>query len=67
MTSLKQTFGTRLTSSNGPSEVCYTLQEIADMMDVTKERVRQIEAKALIKVKQRFHALGHTPANLFNL
>ena len=27
-----------------------TLQEIADMMNVTRERIRQIEAKALRKV-----------------
>jgi len=30
-----------------------TLEEIASMFDVTRERVRQIEAKALKKVRQR--------------
>ena len=30
-----------------------TLEEIADMMDVTRERIRQIEAKALRKLRQR--------------
>jgi DNA-directed RNA polymerase sigma subunit (sigma70/sigma32) len=30
-----------------------TLQEIASMMDLTKERVRQIETKALIKLRRK--------------
>ena len=30
-----------------------TLEEIADMMDVTRERIRQIEAKALRKLRQQ--------------
>ena len=30
----------------------YTLQEIADLMDVSRERARQIEAQAIKKLKQ---------------
>ena len=30
----------------------FTLQEIASMMDLTKERVRQIEARALLKLRR---------------
>ena len=32
---------------------CYTLEEIAEAMGVTRERVRQIEFKALRKVRHR--------------
>jgi len=35
-----------------------TLEEIASMFDVTRERVRQIEAKALKKVRQRLISRG---------
>ena len=66
MATTKHTFSNRLTTSNAPSETNYTLQEIADMMDITKERVRQIEAKALNKLRQRLHGLGHTQSNLLN-
>jgi len=37
-----------------------TLQEIADALDLTKERVRQIEAKALLKLKKTLIAKGWT-------
>jgi DNA-directed RNA polymerase sigma subunit (sigma70/sigma32) len=66
MATTKHTFSNRLTTSNAPSETNYTLQEIADMIDVTKERVRQIEAKALNKLRQRLRSLGHTQNNLLN-
>lgn len=35
-----------------------TLEEIANMMDVTRERIRQIEAKALRKLRQRLITKG---------
>lgn len=35
-----------------------TLQEIADCFNVTRERIRQIEAKALRKVRQRLIQRG---------
>ena len=36
---------------------CYTLEEIAEAMGVTRERVRQIEFKALRKVRHRLGLL----------
>ncbi len=33
-----------------------TLQEIADAMNLTRERVRQIEAKALTKLRKKMQA-----------
>ena len=38
-------------SNNASSAL--TLQEIADAMNLTRERVRQIEAKALTKLRKR--------------
>tara|TARA_Y100000004_G_C8868636_1_gene392251 strand:+ start:216 stop:440 length:225 start_codon:yes stop_codon:yes gene_type:complete len=35
----------------------HTLEEIADAMGVTKERVRQIEAQALRKFRRRFQQI----------
>jgi transcriptional regulator len=35
-----------------------TLEEIADMMGITRERVRQIEKKALAKMRRRLQAQG---------
>ena len=35
-----------------------TLNEIADMLDLTRERVRQIEAKALMKLRQKMQTSG---------
>ena len=34
--------------------VCYTLNEIAEMFGLTRERIRQLEAKALRKLRCRF-------------
>jgi DNA-directed RNA polymerase sigma subunit (sigma70/sigma32) len=35
-----------------------SLESIGDMMDVTRERVRQIEAKALRKLRHALHRRG---------
>lgn len=50
------------TSLNQAGRDRLTLQEIASMMDLTRERVRQIEANALIKAKiiLRARALSST-------
>jgi len=37
-----------------------TLQEVADCFDITRERVRQIEAKALRKLKVKLLQKGIT-------
>lgn len=36
----------------------YTLEEIADMMNLTRERVRQIEANALRKLRRALRLRG---------
>lgn len=47
---------------------CYTLQEIAAVMGITRERVRQIEMKALRTFRNRLHVLikseGVSPSEL---
>jgi DNA-directed RNA polymerase sigma subunit (sigma70/sigma32) len=43
-------------SNNASSAL--TLQEIADAMSLTRERVRQIEAKALTKLRKKMQAKG---------
>jgi len=42
-----------------------TLQEIADAMNLTRERVRQIEAKAIRKLRQKMTELNVGPKNLY--
>lgn len=35
-----------------------TLQEIAKVMNLSKERIRQIEAKGLMQMRKKFNSLG---------
>jgi len=41
-----------------------TLHQVADMLDLTRERVRQIEAKALMKIRKRLEAKGVRASDL---
>jgi DNA-directed RNA polymerase sigma subunit (sigma70/sigma32) len=43
-----------------------TLQEIADAMNLTRERVRQIEAKAIRKLRQKMAKLKIGPNDLLS-
>ncbi len=49
---------------NSYEQSTYTLREIALMMDLTKERVRQIEAKALNRFRQKLFSLGYKESDL---
>lgn len=40
-----------------------TLQEIADAMSLSKERIRQIEAKARRNFRKKFEEMQISPAN----
>ncbi len=43
----------------------FTLQELANRMDLSKERLRQIEARALMKLRCNLAIKNITPADLF--
>ena len=51
-------------SNNSSSAL--TLQEIADAMNLTRERVRQIEAKAIRKLRQKMTELNVGSNDLLN-
>ena len=53
------------TSLNQAGRDGLTLQEIASIMDLTKERVRQIEAKALIKLRRKLQGAQLGPSNIY--
>ena len=44
-----------------------TLQEIANALYLTRERVRQIEAKALTKLRKKMQAKGIKASDLIDL
>lgn len=41
-----------------------TLSEVADMLSIGKERVRQIEARALTKLRNKLHEKGIKPSDV---
>jgi len=41
-----------------------TLHEVADVLNLTRERVRQIEAKALTKLRKHLQERGIKPSDL---
>lgn len=43
-----------------------TLHEVADSLGLTRERVRQIEAKALLKLRKHLLECGIKPSDLLN-
>ena len=40
------------------NQTTYTLEEVAEMMGVTRERVRQIQQKALMKIRRKLSREG---------
>jgi DNA-directed RNA polymerase sigma subunit (sigma70/sigma32) len=54
----------RVWSLNSTYSAC-TLHEVADMLGLTRERVRQIESKALAKIRKRLQEQGLTASDLF--
>jgi hypothetical protein len=42
-----------------------TLQEIADILGTSRERVRQIEQRALGKIRRKLRAMGYKPDDFF--
>lgn len=47
-----------LHTNTSPGQAHLTLNEIADMLDLTRERVRQIEARALLKLRRKMQING---------
>jgi hypothetical protein len=48
-----------------PMGMNMTLQEIADILGTSRERVRQIEQRALGKLRRKLTAMGYTSEDLF--
>ena len=48
-----------------PMGMNMTLQEIADVLGTSRERARQIEQRALGKLKRRLLAQGYKPEDFF--
>ena len=51
---------------NNNASSALTLQEIADAMNLTRERVRKIEAKAIRKLRQKMTELKIGPNDLLS-
>jgi hypothetical protein len=45
----------------------YTLEEVGEQMRITRERVRQIETKGMLKLSSELRAFAHQEASLFTL
>lgn len=56
--------GGRKPSSPTVDERHMTLQEIADILGTSRERVRQIEQRALGKLRRRLSAMGYNADDL---
>ena len=55
---LKMRFGIDMNGGNAVDGNGYTLEEVGKQFDVTQERIRQIEAKALRKLRHKSRAIG---------
>jgi hypothetical protein len=63
MSNIRMTSGHTRTDAR---QMHLTLQEVADALNLTKERVRQIEAKALLNLRKKLQAKGIKPTDLLD-